>query len=114
MQGQRDAWHERLDVCLGDANHPAMDFVERRIAGKQRGGMAVGADTHQHEIEQGAGRVKFVGAVKDVNNNVISIDQLWGIGFGDGTGHNGGVNQLFFTAGPSDTDGYFGVINFIK
>src|SRR5438132_10967098 len=31
MQGQRDAWHERLDVRLGDANHPAMDLVERRV-----------------------------------------------------------------------------------
>jgi uncharacterized protein (TIGR03118 family) len=55
---------------------------------------------------------KFVGAVKDVSNNVISIDQLWGIGFGDGTGHNGGVNQLFFTAGPSgNLAGTFGVIS---
>jgi len=55
---------------------------------------------------------KFVGTVKDTNNKVISIDQLWGIGFGDGTGSNGGVNQLFFTAGPSaNLAGTFGVIS---
>jgi uncharacterized protein (TIGR03118 family) len=45
---------------------------------------------------------QFVGTVKDTNGKAISIDQLWGIGFGDGTGANGGVNQLFFTAGPSN------------
>jgi hypothetical protein len=50
-----------------------------------------------------------------VNNEVIHIDQLWGIGFGDGTanGKNGATNQLFFTAGPDNNlTGLFGVINF--
>ena len=44
----------------------------------------------------------------------IAIDQLWGIEFGGGGGSssNGATNQLFFTAGPNDTDGYFGVIVF--
>ena len=56
---------------------------------------------------------KFVGTVKDVNGKAISIDQLWGIGFGDGMGHNGGVNQLFFTAGPGNNlAGTFGNIVF--
>jgi uncharacterized protein (TIGR03118 family) len=55
---------------------------------------------------------QLVGAVKDANGKVIEIDQLWGIGFGDGTGKNGGVKQLFFTAGPSNNlAGTFGVIS---
>jgi hypothetical protein len=58
---------------------------------------------------------KFVGTVKDTNSKVIHIDQLWGVGFGDGTGSNGGTNQLFFTAGPSgNLAGTFGVIAFVS
>ena len=54
---------------------------------------------------------KFVGPIKDTNGNILRIDQLWGIDFGDGTGGNGAVNQLFFTAGPSNNlAGTFGVI----
>jgi uncharacterized protein (TIGR03118 family) len=54
---------------------------------------------------------QFVGKVKDANGNPILIDQLWGIGFGDGTGANGAPNQLFFSAGPSNNfAGTFGVI----
>ena len=60
---------------------------------------------------------KFVGTVKDVNGKVILVDQLWAIDFGDGTkgGQNGGVNQLFFTAGPSgNLAGTFGMITVAK
>jgi uncharacterized protein (TIGR03118 family) len=56
---------------------------------------------------------KFVGTVRDTKGKPIVIDQLWGIGFGDGTkgSQNGGVNELFFTAGPSNNlAGTFGVI----
>jgi len=56
---------------------------------------------------------KLVGAIKDTNGKIIRIDQLWGIDFGDGTGGNGGRNQMFFTAGPSNNlAGTFGVIGF--
>ena len=58
---------------------------------------------------------KFVGTVKETKGEgrIIRIDQLWGIDFGDGTGANGGTNQLFFTAGPSNNlAGTFGVIVF--
>jgi uncharacterized protein (TIGR03118 family) len=55
----------------------------------------------------------FVGTIRDSNGKVIHIDQLWGLEFGDGTGINGGKNQLFFTAGPSNNlAGTFGVITF--
>jgi uncharacterized protein (TIGR03118 family) len=54
---------------------------------------------------------QFIGTIKDTNGKAIVIDQLWGIGFGDGAGNNGGARQLFFTAGPSNNfAGTFGVI----
>jgi len=54
---------------------------------------------------------QFVGRMRDEDGKVIVIDQLWGIDFGDGTGSDGRVNQLFFTAGPSgNLAGTFGVI----
>ena len=56
---------------------------------------------------------QFVGTMKDTNGKNINIDQLWGIEFGGGTSKNGGVNELFFTAGPSDNlAGTFGEIEF--
>jgi uncharacterized protein (TIGR03118 family) len=56
---------------------------------------------------------QFVGTLKDTDGEVIHIDQLWGIEFGDGTGANGATNQLFFTAGPDNNlTGLFGVIAF--
>lgn len=58
---------------------------------------------------------KFVGTVKDTSGKAIRVDQLWGIGFGDGAGKNGATNQLFFTAGPSNNlAGTFGKIVFVK
>jgi uncharacterized protein (TIGR03118 family) len=54
---------------------------------------------------------KFQGTIKNSAGNAIKISGLWGIEFGGGSSLNGQKNQLFFTAGPSDTDGYFGVIN---
>ena len=41
---------------LRDADHPAFGFIRGGIAGKQRGGMAVGADAHQHGSRTGAMR----------------------------------------------------------
>jgi hypothetical protein len=40
--------------------------------------------------------------VRDGNQEVIQIDQLWGIAFGDGAGSNGNTNQLYFTARPDN------------
>ena len=56
---------------------------------------------------------QFVGTIKGTDGKPIFIDQLWGIGFGDGTGANGPKNALFFTAGPANNfAGTFGVISF--
>ncbi len=53
---------------------------------------------------------KLVGTMMDATNQPISLDGIWGIEFGGGSAANGGKKQLFFTAGPNDTNGYFGVI----
>jgi hypothetical protein len=54
-----------------------------------------------------------VGTLRERNGRKIVIDQLWGIDFGDGQGANGAVNQLFYTAGPSNNlAGEFGTIVF--
>ena len=56
---------------------------------------------------------QFVGTVKNSSGNPIVIDQLWAIDFGDGLGSNGGVSQMFFTAGPDNNfAGEFGMIVF--
>jgi uncharacterized protein (TIGR03118 family) len=55
---------------------------------------------------------KLVGQMKNPAGKAIAINGLWGLEFGGGTAANGQKNQLFFTSGPSDTDGYFGVIAF--
>jgi uncharacterized protein (TIGR03118 family) len=52
----------------------------------------------------------LVGTMTNSSNKPLTINGLWGIEFGGGTSANGQKNQLFFTAGPSDTDGYFGMI----
>jgi uncharacterized protein (TIGR03118 family) len=58
---------------------------------------------------------QFVGAVADATGKSIEIDQLWGIEFGGGTANNGSVNELFFTAGPSNNlAGTFGSITVAK
>jgi uncharacterized protein (TIGR03118 family) len=54
---------------------------------------------------------KLVGTVKTSAGKVIKINGLWALEFGGGSALNGNKNQLFFTAGPSCIDGYFGVIN---
>jgi uncharacterized protein (TIGR03118 family) len=55
---------------------------------------------------------KLVGPLKTSAGKVIKINGLWALEFGGGSPLNGNKNQLFFTAGPSCIDGYFGVINF--
>jgi uncharacterized protein (TIGR03118 family) len=55
---------------------------------------------------------KFVSAIKNSSGKAIAINGLWGIEFGGGTTSNGQKNQLFYTAGPSDTNGFFGAIVF--
>lgn len=53
---------------------------------------------------------KLMGTIENSAGKAITIPGLWGIEFGGGSSSNGQTNQLFFTAGPNDTDGYFGAI----
>jgi uncharacterized protein (TIGR03118 family) len=54
---------------------------------------------------------QFLGPLRDVNGNVIEIDQLWGIQFGHDGGPGTSHHQLFFTAGPNNyVNGLFGGI----
>lgn len=53
----------------------------------------------------------FLGRLSDTSGDAIKINGLWGIEFGGGSSANGAKNQLFFTAGPNDLDGFFGVID---
>ena len=55
---------------------------------------------------------KLIGTMKNTLGKNLTINGLWGLKFGGGSTLNGQKNQLFFTSGPSDTDGYFGVIVF--
>jgi uncharacterized protein (TIGR03118 family) len=55
---------------------------------------------------------KLIGTMKNTGGTNLTINGLWGIEFGGGAALNGAKNQLFFTSGPNDTDGYFGVIVF--
>ena len=57
---------------------------------------------------------KLIGTMKNSLGKPLAINGLWGLEFGGGATLNGKTNQLFFTAGPSDTNGYFGVIGFVK
>jgi uncharacterized protein (TIGR03118 family) len=53
---------------------------------------------------------RFMGALKNSSGKALLINGIWGIEFGGGTANNGQKNQLFFTAGPNDEQGYFGFI----
>jgi uncharacterized protein (TIGR03118 family) len=49
-----------------------------------------------------------LGYLKDENGNVISIDGIWGLTFGNGVSL-GDANSLYFTAGPDEErDGILG------
>jgi len=57
---------------------------------------------------------KLIGTLMNTKGKAIMINGLWGIEFGGGSTLNGNTNQLFYTAGPNDLTGYFGVINLVK
>jgi uncharacterized protein (TIGR03118 family) len=50
----------------------------------------------------------FMGNMLNPDGSTVTIDGLWGLGFGNG-GASGPGNTLFFTAGPdNETNGLFG------
>lgn len=53
----------------------------------------------------------FIGELRDAAGNLIAIDGLWGLTFGNGVAL-GDANALYFAAGPNlESDGIFGRIN---
>ena len=57
------------------------------------------------------GNWHHAGRLRD-GRHALSIDGLWGIGFGNG-GASGDPNVLYFAAGPDDeTEGYYGRVDF--
>jgi hypothetical protein len=57
-----------------------------------------------YDVDTGAD----LGYLKDPDGNVIAIDGIWGLTFGNGV-HLGQADQLYFTAGPDEErDGIFG------
>jgi uncharacterized protein (TIGR03118 family) len=51
---------------------------------------------------------KFIGFVRNPDDSILTIDGLWALGFGNGTGA-GPSTTLFFTAGPEhESHGLFG------
>jgi uncharacterized protein (TIGR03118 family) len=57
---------------------------------------------------------KLVGTIENSEGKAIVINGIWGIEFGGGSSSNGSKNALYFTAGPNDTAGYFGMIDYVK
>lgn len=57
---------------------------------------------------------RFQGKLLDTNNQTITIDGLWGLGFGNG-GNAGPENTLYFAAGPNqESNGLFGTITAVQ
>jgi uncharacterized protein (TIGR03118 family) len=53
----------------------------------------------------------FVETLTDANGNPLTIDGLWGLDFGNGSG-SGSTSTLYFTAGPDgESHGLFGELN---
>jgi uncharacterized protein (TIGR03118 family) len=109
-----DGTHMKRLVQGGHLNQPWGFAVAPQNFGPLSNALLISNNTNSgtinaFDIANGA----FVGTIRDSTGKVIHIDQLWGIEFGDGTGINGGKNELFFTAGPSNNlAGTFGVITF--
>lgn len=56
---------------------------------------------------------EFLGKLRDPDNNVLRIDGLWGIAFGNGI-LSQRTNSLYYAAGPNgEEDGAYGVISVI-
>jgi uncharacterized protein (TIGR03118 family) len=101
----RVATFGELNAPWGMAWAPA-DF------GKFSGDLLVGnfGDGRIHAFRATPDGWEAVGVVKGTNHRPITIDGLWGIGFGNGAA-SGKTNTLYFAAGPDDeTHGEFGSI----
>jgi uncharacterized protein (TIGR03118 family) len=98
----------------GTLNQPWGIAIASKLFGRLSNTLLIANNTNMGTIsafDPGTGH--FIERLKDMSGKPIVIDQLWGIDFGDGTKGtaNGGTNEMFFTAGPSNNlAGTFGVI----
>ncbi len=96
----------------GDLNAPWGLAQAPAGFGKFSGDLLVGnfGDGRIHAFKRTADGWEPHGVIKGTDHRPISIDGLWGIGFGNGGGA-GPVTTLYFAAGPEDeTEGAFGSI----
>ena len=99
--------HGRLNSPWGLAHAPA-DF------GRFSNDLLVGnfGDGRINAYDLNTG--EFLGQLRDQTNTPITIDDLWGLSFGN-DGNAGKHNELFFTAGINDeADGLFGKITAVS
>jgi uncharacterized protein (TIGR03118 family) len=104
-------FHGRV-ATRGELNAPWGLAMAPANFGKFSGNLLVGnfGDGRIHAFKKTADGWEEHGVMKGTNHRPISIDGLWGIGFGNGTG-SGPTNSLFFAAGPDhETHGLFGSI----
>jgi len=95
------AAHGMLDAPLGMALAPS-DF------GRFSGALLVGDFGDGRISAFDPNRGTLLGQIQDGTGTHISIDGLWGLGFGN-NGQAGPANELFFAAGPDDEHhGLFG------
>ena len=107
------SFHGRV-ASAGELNAPWGMAMAPADFGKFSGDLLVGnfGDGRIHAFRRTASGWEEHGLIKGTNHRPISIDGLWGIGFGHGaTTGSGPSNTLFFAAGPKDeTEGLFGSI----
>jgi uncharacterized protein (TIGR03118 family) len=103
----RVAEHGRLDAPWGIAMAPSSGF------GKASGDLLVGnfGDGRINVFEpKKHGKFEQKGQLEGKHGKPVTIDGLWGIGFGNGSA-SGDVDDLYFAAGPDDEQhGLFGEI----
>jgi uncharacterized protein (TIGR03118 family) len=109
--GTDGTFHGRV-ATGGELNAPWGLARAPSTFGKFSGDLLVGnfGDGRIHAYRWDGSGWEAHGVIKGVDHRPISIEGLWGIGFGNGTG-SGPTNTLFFAAGPDDeTHGLFGSI----
>ena len=111
--GMDGSFHGRV-ASAGELNAPWGLAMAPSDFGKFSGDLLVGnfGDGRIHAFRPTASGWEEHGLIKGTDHRPISIDGLWGIGFGNGaTTGSGPSNTLFFAAGPKDeTEGLFGSI----
>ena len=102
MFGTDGTFHGRV-ATGGELNAPWGLAMAPSNFGKFSGDLLVGnfGDGRIHAFRWDGSAWEEHGVIKGEDHRPISIDGLWGIGFGNGTG-SGPTNTLFFAAGPDD------------